>query len=175
MARWSVALFGHEKPKVDGQERRAKPGDIIAARPIEEAGRWTPTEHKEFLIVEIDEFEPEQIAALTEPHWDTNTYFIPSDADLDAYYAEHEKRGTVPDPIELYPSQYHAKRRFHIPLADLEAAGVDVDKMLNKEKEYKVKIKTFSKTEIRDKLNRDYVKPDAGMNPIKPLIVGKVF
>lgn len=168
MAKWSVALFGHEKPKVDGWEKRAKPGDIIACRPIEEAGRWTPIEHKEFLIVEIDGFEPEQLAALTEPLWDTNSIPAVPDEVMQELIAKNKT-------IELRPTKYLFKRRFSIPIADLEAAGVDSSAMLNKELEYKAKIKTFAKTDIHDKLNQAYVKTDAGMNLIKPLIAGKVL
>ena len=33
MANWSVALFGHEKPQVQGWEKRAMPGDLICGKP----------------------------------------------------------------------------------------------------------------------------------------------
>jgi len=34
MATWTVALFGHNKPRDIGWEKRAVPGDVIAYKPI---------------------------------------------------------------------------------------------------------------------------------------------
>lgn len=168
MAKWSVALFGHEKPRVTGWESRAKPGDIIAVRPISEAGRWTPTEHREFLIIEVEGFEPDQIPALIEPNWDTNSYPVIPDTAL----AELTAKGEV---IELYPQRYHNKRRFNVQLTDLMGMGVDLERMLDKEREYKAPGLRIKKTGIMDRVRNDRIPTDALMRTLAPLKVGRPF
>lgn len=165
---WSVALFGHEKPRVTGWEFRAKPGDIIACKPADKAHTWTSTERAEFLIIEIDGFEPDDIAALTEPLWDTNSIPVLPDKMLEELIAKGET-------VQLLPTRHLNKRRFNIPIADLQAAGVDTARMLDKEQEYAPEVKTFAKVEVFDKLNSTRVSADAGMNLITPLTVGRPF
>ena len=48
MAKWSVALFGHEKPRVEGWEKRAQPGDLIDGKP-EYCWNCSAEQHREIL------------------------------------------------------------------------------------------------------------------------------
>lgn len=148
MALWSVALFGHYKPKVEGWERRAEPGDIIAFRPISEHGFWTPTERREFLIVTLDDIEIEHLEGLKECHWDTDSYQIPEG--LEARLIAEGVHDTI------LPSRYFKKRRFQITLDDLRDRGVDIDKMLNKELFYNPEIETIKRVKCYDKMKKGY-------------------
>lgn len=168
MTLWSAALFGHYKPKVDGWERRAKPGDIVAVRPYSEHGFWTPTERREFLIVTIAAFDLVQLGGLIEPEWDTNSYpVIPND--------EIERLRRKREIIELHPSRYLKKRRFHITLDDLRDLKVDIDKMLNKDVEFTPDIDPINKKKVYDKLKGKYAQKSDGFNIIKPLLAGSIL
>jgi|GEM_PF-6493196 len=104
MAKWSVALFGHEKPKYYvqnavtgktlysfvehpgempnglrlhscvGWERRAKPGDFIDAKPFDRHHTWTTHERKSFLIIVVEGPEMAHLLGLKESQWDLNSY-----------------------------------------------------------------------------------------------------
>lgn len=198
MAQWSAALFGHYKPRyylrerksgllmmdfvdlpsetfwdeekyyvypVQGWERRAEPGDIVAVRPIAEANRWTDTERKLFLIVELDDFEPEQLAGVTEPHWDTTAYpVIPNEV-----LTKMEQTGEV---VDLFPSQYHKKRRFNVPLSDLSAMGVDTAKMLDKNVLYTPKMDTIKRIGCFDKMKQRKAAATDNFRLIEPVKIG---
>lgn len=142
---WSSAIFGHYKPKVSGWERRAQPGDIIAVRPIGEHNRWTETEKREFLIVIIDDFEFPQIGGLLEPLWD-------------------------PDSFPVIPLK---KRRFNIPLSDLEEMGVDLPRMLDRNEVYSPSIAPIKKIQVYDKLKKRKASKDDHFNLIN-LIKGRI-
>ena len=85
--KWTVALFGHWKPKDLGWERRAMPGDVIAYKPIEREFTWTETERKEFLIATIVGTSARQMEAMVEPQWDTDSYRPYSPETFDAFVA----------------------------------------------------------------------------------------
>lgn len=230
---WSVALFGHYKPRfylqdkitgktidalieeptyfdsdkyklhnVSGWQKRCEPGDIVAFRPIEEEGLWTPRERMSFLIVTLENLTHEQIASgIIEPNYDLNSYeeynpmnfddFEKSivDSELEAEkenrkikkpwkdksveeknkeyddYIIHEKEKCV------YPRDYFNKRRMKITLEDLDASGIDLIKMLDRNQFYSPKSPVFSKTGCFDKLKVDKVKSDAKLNRIERRII----
>jgi hypothetical protein len=168
MALWSAALFGHYKPKVDGWERRAGPGDFIAVRPFSEHGFWTPTERKEFLIVVIDDLDILQLSGLVEPMWDTDSYPVIPEHEIKRLRDKGER-------AELHPGRYIKKRRFHITLDDLRDKGVDIDRMLDKETIYSPDIDPLTKTRCFDKLNSRYARKVDGFNLLPPVLIGKVF
>ena len=168
MALWSAALFGHYKPRVDGWERRAEPGDIISVRPYSEHSFWTPTERKEFLIVTIDDFELSQLSGLTESKWDTESYIVVPENEVRRLIAKGEY-------VELYPSKYINKRRFNITLDDLRDAGVDINKMLDKEVQYSPELDPIFKVKCYDKLKNSYSKKGDKFNLIPPIKIGKMF
>lgn len=195
MAKWSVALFGHYKPRfylrerksgllvtdfvekpieaywdeekyyvydVQGWERRAEPGDIIAVRPFKEHDRWTDTERKQFLIVTMSDFELEQLAGVVEPYWDTDSYPVITEEML-------EKNLKLLETIEIAtPEKYHKKRRFNIPLTDLENMGVDLQKMLDKRVLYSPELDTIKKVGCFDKMKKEKAKDSDGFNLIAP-------
>lgn len=166
MALWSVALFGHYKPKEEGWERRAEPGDIIAVRPYLERGRWTDTERRQFLIVTLDDFDDLQLGGLIEPQWDTDSYpIIPADI--------LEKIKAMGEVINLYPQRNIKKRRFHLTLDDLRDMGVDIDRMLNKELFYSPDLNPIKKIKCHDKLHGRYAKTSDGFNLLAPKKIGK--
>ena len=197
---WSAALFGHYKPRyylrerksgllmmdfvdlptetfwdeekyyiyqTQGVERRAEPGDIIAVRPIAEADRWTDTERKLFLIVTLTDLELEQLAGVTEPYWDTTTYPVIPDEEI----SKLEKAGEV---VDLYPSEYHKKRRFNIPLSDLAEMGVDTAKMLDKNILYTPKMDVIKREYSFDKMKQCKASVDAKFRLIEPVKIGAV-
>ena len=168
MTLWSAALFGHYKPKVDGWERRAEPGDIIAVRPYSEHSFWTPTERREFLIVTIDDFDLSQTSGLLEPEWDTNSFPILPDDEVNRLRSKGER-------VELHPSKYIRKRRFHVNIDDLRDLGVDIDRMLNKEIQYTPEIDPINKTKSYDKLKKRYARKIDGFNLLPPITVGSLF
>lgn len=147
MARWSVALMGHQKPDVEGWERRAMPGDIIAYKLAIDEAKWTPRERKEFLIVTIDGPSPEQMDALCEPLYDITK------ADADGHPLEHLR-----------------KRRFSIPVKDLVANGLDEMAMLDNENAYAPELPTALKTECFDKLRDRYVSDGDNLRVIDPVV-----
>lgn len=83
MAKWTVALFGHQKfipnqaddpVEYAAAIKRYAPGDLVAFKPWDGTVQWTPLERSEFLIVDIDNLEEVNIAALCETYYDLNTY-----------------------------------------------------------------------------------------------------
>lgn len=195
MAKWSVALFGHHKPRfylrerksgllvtdfvekpeeafwdeekyylydVHGWERRAEAGDIIAVKPFKDHKTWTDNERKQFLIVTLDDFELEQLAGVTEPYWDTSTYPEITEEIL-------EKSVKLLETLEIpTPAQYHKKRRFNIPLNDLQDMGVDLTKMLDKKVFYSPELDIIKKTGCFDKMKKEKAKDTDGFNLIEP-------
>jgi len=201
MAKWSVALFGHYKPRyylrervsgvlvtdyiekpteaywdeekyyvydVQGWEKRAEPGDIIAARPLTEHHIWSDVERKQFLIVIIDDLELEQLEGLTEPFWDTTSYPVVTDERIQELINRDEVG-------ELLPTVYHKKRRFNIPLNDLEAMGVEKEKMLDKKVLYSPKLDAIKKVDCYDKMKQQKATASTGFNMIEPIRIGKGY
>ena len=159
MAKWTVALFGHNKPQAPGWEKRAVPGDIIAFKPIEHESRWTPTERKEFLIVTIDGVSRDQMEALCEEYWDLNTW------------KEYDPKDIVADIDIPTPQDIVKKRRFNIPVIDLVSTGVNETAMLDKKYLYNPKLSDFTKFSCIDKINSRYINITDGLNMIEPLII----
>ena len=223
MAKFSVALFGHEKPRfylrsrktgeivhqlVDdpgdfskdteyyvyecqGWERRAVPGDIVSVRPLNH--QWTDREKKEFLIVEIDGLEPAQIGGIEEPEWDLNSYELYQPLSANDWYAlmwskadRSKNRKKALQQLEetkdknyaeylvalkmrcAYPKEHLKKRRFGLKQDDLVTSGVNLELMLDPQIIYVPNV-SVEKEACFDKLNTDYVKADASLQPIKPL------
>lgn len=153
---------------VDGWERRAEPGDIIAIRPIEEADRWTDIERKQFLIITLDDIDVPILDGLLECRWDLSTYPELTEEQFSklSRVAEKKKDPTV---LDFYPSQHLKKRRFHIPLDDLRNNGVDIDKMLNKVVKYDPELSPFKITKFYDKHKDRYASKGDGFQRIKPV------
>jgi hypothetical protein len=125
----------------------AIPGDIIAYCPYrEDRPMWTETEKKHFLILNVDGLERGQMQALKETYWDETTYKFHDPSKLN-------------ESIFILPSKSFRKRRFHIPLADLEVEHVDLEQMLTKELLYAPEIKTLEKEISFDKLRQRRVSP----------------
>lgn len=193
MAKWTVALFGHHKPKVDGWGKRAQIGDIIAYKLYEDAWRWTPNERKEFLIVTVDGPTLEQMEAMCEQKYDLDSYvpYAPMS------YAEWENLMTqkaiknynvkwatfdIEKRTEFYneyvagckvwsayPKKHTNKRRFFIRASELKQKGVDLKSMLDRGLFYDPQPE-FQHTEIWDKLRTRKVLQTDGLNPIQPLV-----
>lgn len=191
------AKFEADNPDVvlKGQDnsRRAKPGDIIAVRPL--GHRWTPTEKKEFLIVEIDGLEENQLQGVVEPYWDTvNGYKVYEPLSYNDWYAiqvvkAEKKFDTLRAAMLLeenkerwyqeylywekekcrFPVSHLYKRRHSLKLTDLETCGVDIEAMTDKDISYVPEIAPIEKEACYDKLNADYVATSAGLSVIKPL------
>ncbi len=154
--------------EITGNERRAKPGDIIALRPFDKAN-WTPTEKKHFLIVTIEgDLLPEKIPGITEPIWDLNSYPIKSADEIDWTLVNPDLK-----QLELYPEKHIKKRRFSLPLTTLESAAIDIDKMLDINTEHERSDKIFDKLQSFDKLNDRNILETDGLNTIQPVIYKK--
>jgi len=179
MATWTVALFGHNKPRDIGWEKRAMPGDVIAYKPIDQEDRWTPTERAEFLIVTIDGPSQAQMEALCEPFWDTSSYHPYEPLSYDDFVLSFvdsriiDKSSAYAKYLEMMlensrlPTTYLKKRRFNIPLETLKSAGVDEVKMLDRELLYSPKLPTLPYTESFDKMKSRNVQVSDGLNLIK--------
>lgn len=221
--KFSVALFGHEKPRYylrsrktgeiihqlvedpgdfskdteyyvyecQGWERRAAPGDIIAVRPLGQ--QFSAIERKAFLIVELDGIELNQIGGVEEPEWDLTSYELYKPLSLNDWYAlmwskadiavnrekalklldENKEKWYAEYLVGLkercrYPREHLKKRRFGVQQNDLETLGVDLELMLDPQVTYSPNI-TVEKDACFDKLNTTYVRPEATLQPIKPL------
>lgn len=151
----------------DGWKRRAEPGDIIAVRPYAEHDRWTDTERKQFLIVTLDDFDLTQLAGIVEPNWDTESYPVVPQDEINRLMQRGER-------VELMPQRHIKKRRFHITLDDLRDRGVDIDRMLNKELRYDPDLEPIKKIKCYDKLNDRYARKDDGFNLLPPVKVGRI-
>lgn len=147
MAKWEIAIFGYQKPKDTGWEKRALPGDIIDYKPT--GHPWTKLEKKHFLILTIDGPTAMQMPALCEQLYDTS-------GELDR---------------DKYPKEYLKKRRFNLLIADLSIMGVDTDKMLDADIEYKPTVGDLAKTDVYDKLNDRYINTDDKLELIKPITI----
>ena len=199
--KWSVALFGHYKPRyelrkmdgqcvgrfvepptefdtekyfiysVDGWERRAEPGDIIDFKPMKDEDKWTPLERKHFLIVTLEGPEFEQINVVIEPLWDLKSYGVP--------LKESEYDG--PLDYEEYlidftlPIYHSKKRRMTIQLSELQDRGFDIEQMLSKETLYCPLLDPIPIVSSYDKRRRRRVQSSDGFNPIRPLLIDDVI
>lgn len=178
--------------EVQGWEKRAEPGDVIAIKPA--GSLWTPLEYKQFLIIEIDGLESlQQEEALKEPKWDINSYRKYAPMTKEEWYAiVYAKALAVSDSINAiakleanqdawyigyvegekercrYPMESLKKRRFNIKLDDLEVEHIDLELMLDPQIEYKPKV-VFPKDGVNDKVTNVYLPIDAKLDPIKPL------
>lgn len=177
---------------VAGGEKRAVPGDIIAIRPI--GHKWTPTEKSQFLIVTVEGFGHAQQRALTEPVFDLTSYeeyapvsFEVFDADfflqaknaVDSeralrVYETTDRHAVYEEYLQGYrqacafPQDYLKKRRFCLALDCLEALGVDLKRMLDKELLYKPDLPFIPITLCFDKLRQRSVEASDGLRPIQP-------
>lgn len=184
MAKWTVALFGHLKPKVFGWEKRAAPGDIVTFKLF--GIDWTNLEKAEFLIVTIDGPTRSQMRALCETYFDLNSYKIYNPMDFNSWYAmmavkvdldllEENKLQWYDEYIATtkdkcrFPKLRYQCRRFNISISDLKALGVDDVKMLDKTLLYSPVLRDIVKTECYDKLNNRYVLLSDILNEIQPL------
>lgn len=141
---------------VDGNEKRAKPGDVIGYHPFDKAP-WNEGIFAHYLVVALDGPDANQMQALKECQWDTTSYKIPK-----------LNRG---EQVGIYPAKHEQKRRFHIPLDDLEDLGVDMEQMLSPSLHYNPGLKIFSKVDAFDKLRDRYTLASDGLHTIQPLIV----
>ena len=151
----------------EGWERRAEPGDIIAVRPYEQRDRWTDTERKQFLIVTLDDLDPAQLDGLVEPQWDTDSYPVVENSEI-------ENLKQCGEIVSIMPSRHIKKRRFHITMDDLRDRKVDVDRMLNKELRYEPDLEPFVKIKCYDKLNDRYARKADGLKTLAPRRIGKI-
>jgi hypothetical protein len=130
-------------------ERRAKPGDIIAFKPWGPPEQtWTKLEREHFLIVTIDGLTEEQMRALCEPYFDE--------------FVEEMNEDTGERFIK--PKKTKMKRRFCIDIDDLESLGIDIVKMKNKNVEYVPNIQDIDKYKCKDKLKNRKVDDTDGLN-----------
>jgi hypothetical protein len=197
MAKWTVALFGHWKPKDFGWEKRPEPGDIVA---FKSSGQdWTDTEKKEFLMVTIDGPEQSQMNALCETYFDLNSYELYDPLSFDDWYSMmYLKAETSADPQKAialldqnktewyaeyikgakercrWPKLRYRSRRFHVPLNDLKILGVDEAKMLNRDLIYEPVLADIIKTQCYDKKNARYVLLTDELNELQPLTDGEL-
>ena len=182
MAKWTVALFGHQKyiPAIEDDPveyaaaiKRAKPGDVVTFKPYK-AGetQWTPTEYKQFLIVAIDGVTKAQMEALCEQEYDMDSY--PEYSPMDILAANNEGIGDYNNYLKhvqeesKLPKASKNKRRFNVTPADLVTKGVVIERMLDTKDEYKPNPEVLY-TDITDTLNKRKVTPTDGLNMIKPL------
>lgn len=212
MAVWSVALFGHFKPnfylqdlktgktvsthlfspdfdperfklhEVIGNERRCVPGDLVAAKPIEQEHLWTPIERSHFLIVRIEVDDEKKFAGLLESQWDLNSYQEYAPMEFEEFDLTMKSKGgkwskkLKPEKTEKYneyiavsqencafPRDHLRKRRMSLPLQTLEDSGIDLDRMLDPNILYvpKPSVSGFKTIDCFDKMkNRNIVKDD---------------
>lgn len=140
--------------RITGNEKRAKPGDIVSVKPIERANTWTLTEKKHFLIVTIADLEKDNLPGTVEPYWDISDY--PEDKGRYEYF--------------LHPYSYLQKRRFGFSIKDLKDMNIDTSRMLDKEDDYVPQIEAIKKIDIFDKVNVTRVSKDAELRLIDPVI-----
>ncbi len=190
MAKWTVALFGYNKPKDLGWEKRAMPGDIVGFKPFGESRHL----RRERLYVIIDGPSRNQMFALCEPYWDLDSYipYNPMTFEVwDTYRLDElaaigqsdkwlELSGSK--KAELYaryiqmeqiqsekPSEHFRKRRFNIPMNTLKSLGVDEEKMLDKDVLYFPELSILEHTASFDKFKDRNVLLGDGLNLIKSL------
>lgn len=175
--KWSVAIFGHERPdyyyldkktglrtaefvgeptrEISSDEKlHVVTGNESRAKPgdivafMPAGHKWGTEEKKGFLIVEIEGLTRNQMEALCEPYWDTVMSL---------------------DKETGLPKEYVYKRRFNILMSDLESWGIDIEKMKDKDLSYVPKLDTIDYKQCFDKLrNRKVLKTD-GLNMIKSI------
>ncbi len=131
MARWSVAIMGHDKNNPDGRDEfRAQFGDIIAFKP--EGHQWSEKERKLFLIVQVDGPTASQMAALAEPYYDAQKagiqrkrrFALPEATmkNLGVDISKAKDTGVVYQPLE---STYVWKEDFFDKMTSRNVAGTD--------------------------------------------------
>jgi len=174
--RWSVAIFGHEKPgyyfideKPDLRTAQFLSMPPRAQLPTERlhictgnetrnkvgdivafmpvGHKWGIEEVKGFLIVEVEDFTRAQMEALCEPYYDITDYDF---------------------MVSEMPLSYLSKRRFQIPVGHLMSAGVDLGKMKARDLKYTPKLRVFGRADIFDKINERTLGPDDQLNMIGP-------
>lgn len=183
--------------QVDGWAKRAEPGDIIAFKPWPERFKWTENETKEFLIVELHIPSGQQKReALCECEYDLNTYPEYDPPTFDDWHSalylratraknkeiamrkyqrmtDKQKKDKYDFDIEMmqmgaaYPKGYNKKRRFKFTLQDLEAEGIDVGRMLDRDLIYDPRPRLQHLIGV-DKLKIRKVQPTDGLNLIPP-------
>ena len=113
---WKVGDRQFQKEKhilhtVEGNEKRAIPGDIIHYKEDKEDGRplWVTNEESHFLVLRIDDLEKEQMLALTEQEYDLNSYSIYSPMTFGQYKLQQEENvKNVPD-VQLNSTNAYVK------------------------------------------------------------------
>ena len=176
-------------------EKRARPADIITFK--QHGKDWTDVEKQHFLIVTLEGLEENQLVAICERLWDTNSYKVynplsfkdweimmtqkanqSSNPELALYTLNLNKEDWYQKYVDgekekcAYPQNYLKKRRFHIPINDLKNLGVDENEMLCTECSYVPQIRNINRLECFDKLNNRYVLESDGLNTIQPIIYG---
>jgi len=132
----------HEDMKTD---KRPRPGDIIAHKA--EGHGWTNLERRHFLIVPVTDLDRPKIEALCEPYYD-----ITGSWDIGAN-----------------PTDIIKKRRFCVPLADLDTLGVNTVRMFDRHDVYTPAVsRSLGKTDFWDKLKGRIVSAFDGLNMLEP-------
>lgn len=172
---FSVAVYGHNKANADGLDvKRARPGDIIAYKPIEQHKAWTPLERQLFLIIKLSDVTRTQMEALCEPEWDLDSYrsynCLQYIAWSDLYYpamsrdekeAKYLRYTEHCQRVAETPQKYWRKRRFSVALEILTIKGVDIELMHNKNIRYSPDV-SVNHLELHDKVrNRTVLTEDA--------------
>jgi len=174
-----------------GRQQRAIPGDVIAVKPVGQA--WTSHEKKEFLMIDIDDLEQSQVAAICESEMDLDSYKLYAPMEYGVWLSMMQlKNLSKVDSVkadalltknsELWypeyllerqesssmPKDHWRKRRFNIDLVTLENAGVDTTIMLNKGVEYAPKVRTFYPDEVYDKLKECKIDSEYNLELMAP-------
>jgi len=193
LSKWSIALWGYDKRNyilVDKKtgigdqghlelpdhydpdkhrlidmttenERRIKPGDVVAWKYWKDRDKWTTYDRQICLIIILNSnLVGTQLGALKEPQYDLTTWAPLNGREL----TDDEDLDGMPD----YPMKNIFKRRFHIPLQDLESLGVDITKMKDKDLVYQPDIEISTSDYFFDKMNSRKLLPTDGLNPFKP-------
>lgn len=169
MAKWSVALFGHDKPrfylqdKVTGktEERHVIDPDIVGYDTDKYKKHVVTGWEKRAVPGDIIAFKPYKAGKLwsdlEEAHFLIVDIDGPTESQMVAlcelYY----------DTINPDINTHLRKRRFNIPIADLISAGVNEIDMKNKGKRYIPSV-AFTKTDCFDKLRDRKVRNSDKLN-----------
>jgi len=173
-------ILSNEKLHVcTGNEKRVKPGDIVAFMPTDH--KWGKEEIKGFLIIEVEGLTRNQMEALCEPYWDLMSVLTVEEATekfiMSWQIYRPEESYTQDDLAEFianypgigFPSEYSHKRRFNIQMSDLENWGIDIEKMKDRDLSYVPRFGVIDYKQCFDKLrNRKILKTD-GLNMIKSI------
>lgn len=188
---WSVAIFGHYKPRYELRETGSgKVVGFFVERPFDfDVLKYTVYEYdkdacdRRAVPGDIIAYRPLSDADKWTPH-ERKRFLI-----VTLENVEREQFGAICEPyidtssiiypkeypderIELLYARHHKKRRMQVPLEILTSLGVDIKRMLDTGDCYTPSIRAINKCECFDKMkNRPVVELD-GLNPIKPVLYG---